>query len=190
MAEQAKFLVAVFDKVDPLLAAVRALREQSVPIHDVYTPFPVHGLDEELGLKRTNLHVIGFVFGALGFVFALSFMSWVLVADWPITYGGKPFLSIPSFIPIAFELMVLGAVLIMGLTFLYWSKMAPGVKKQHFHSEITNDKLVLVVPMHAEDAVHNLTLAREVFQKYIPLELYEKQLDTRWQWGLYGVDKS
>lgn len=186
MAVQEKFLVAVFDKVDPLLSAVRALRHKSVPIHDVYTPFPVHGLDEELGLKRTNLHIIGFVFGAIGFLFALCFMAWVLCSDWSITYGGKPFLSIPSFIPIAFELMVLCAVLSMGLTFLYWSKMAPGIKKHHFHHGITNDKLVIVLPLDKENSVENQRLAEEVFQNHIPVELREQFACTDWQWGLYG----
>lgn len=52
MSVQEKFLVAVFDNVDLLLKAVRSLRQKSVPIYDVYTPFPVHGLDKELGLKH------------------------------------------------------------------------------------------------------------------------------------------
>lgn len=188
MSVQGKFLVAVFDEVDPLLGAVRELRQKSVPIYDVYTPFPVHGLDEELGLKRTQLHIIGFVFGAIGFLFALGFMTWVLISDWPITYGGKPFFSLPSFIPIAFELMVLCAVLSMGLTFLYWSKMAPGVKREHFHPRITNDKLVIVIPMDKQDMQENNRLANEVFRIHIPSELKEQEVDTRWKWGLYDVE--
>lgn len=189
MSVQEKFLVAVFDNVDLLLKAVRSLRQKSVPIYDVYTPFPVHGLDEELGLKRSSLHIIGFVFGAIGFLFALGFMVWVLVFDWPITYGGKPFASILSFIPIAFELMVLFSVLSMGLTFMYWSKMAPGVKRQSFHPRITNDKLVIVIPVDSIDGEHNNKLANDVFAIHIPSELVVKKVDTRWSWGFYGVEK-
>ena len=72
-------------------------------IHDVYTPFPIHGLDHALGLRETSLHTAGFIYGITGTSIALGGMSWVFTSDWPLNIGGKPHFPFPAFIPITFE---------------------------------------------------------------------------------------
>ncbi|MEM6724197.1 MAG: DUF3341 domain-containing protein, partial [Bacteroidota bacterium] len=91
------------DEVD-LMHAIEEAREKEMNIYDVFTPFPVHGLDDVLGLKESRLHITGFIFGAIGMMIAFGFMTWVFTADWPIIFGGKPYWSVPAFIPITFEL--------------------------------------------------------------------------------------
>src|SRR5690606_40690596 len=59
-------------------------------MHDVYTPFPVHGLDHAMGMKETDLHIAGFIYGIAGTATALGFMGWIFAGDWPINFGGKP----------------------------------------------------------------------------------------------------
>ncbi|MCZ2443194.1 MAG: DUF3341 domain-containing protein [Flavobacteriales bacterium] len=112
-----KFVVGAFDDEAVLFPAVKNVRKAGYKIHDVYTPFPVHGLDYAMGLRQTSLHTVGFIYAALGTITALGFMSWVFVKDWPMDIGGKPFFALPAWIPITFELTVLFSAVGMVLTF-------------------------------------------------------------------------
>src|SRR5690606_38952873 len=112
-----KFAVGCFDDEEVLFPAVDKVRNSGYKLHDVYTPFPVHGLDEAMGLKATSLHVVGFIYGLIGTATALGFMSWIFTADWPQNYGGKPHFALPAFIPFTFELTVLFSAVGMVLTF-------------------------------------------------------------------------
>ena len=140
-----KFVVATFDDEKVLFPAVKNVRKAGLKIHDVYTPFAVHGLDHALGLRDTSLHTAGFIYGITGTTTALSFMSWVFIHDWPINFGGKPFWSLPAFIPMTFELTVLFAAVGMVLTFCYLCQSAPFVKKHHFHPRATDDLFVMAI---------------------------------------------
>jgi hypothetical protein len=90
-----KFVVGCFDDEKVLFPAVKQVRRAGYKIHDVYTPFPVHGLDHALGLRETSLHTAGFIFAITGTTTALSFMSWVFTKDWPVNIGGKPHFGFP-----------------------------------------------------------------------------------------------
>jgi len=96
---------------------VKAANADHLDIDDVYTPFPVHGLDPLLGLEESRLHIAGFIFGSIGCLFGFGFMTWVFTRDWPVIFGGKPYWSVPAFIPITFELTVLFASVGMVLVF-------------------------------------------------------------------------
>ena len=108
MRKQNNITVSFDDEV-PLLQAVRILRDSKEIITDVLSPFPVHGLDEALSLKRSRIPVVGFIFGALGAIIAFGFQAWVFTVSYPLIIGGKPFFSVPTFIPITFEVTVLFA---------------------------------------------------------------------------------
>ncbi len=136
-------LFGLYDDEEQLLAAVRQANDDHLEIMDVYTPFPVHGLDPLLGLEESRLHVAGFVYGALGCLFGFGFMTWVFTRDWPIIFGGKPFFSAPSFIPITFELTVLFASVGMVVTFYTICGMGPGVVNPTLHDRITDDKFCI-----------------------------------------------
>ncbi|KAA5533350.1 DUF3341 domain-containing protein [Taibaiella lutea] len=140
-----KFAVACYDDEAVLFPAVDKVRNSGYKLHDVYTPFPVHGLDVALGQKETDLHIAGFCFGITGTATALGFMSWIFTKDWPINYGGKPFFNLPSFIPITFELTVMFAAVGMVLTYCYLNQIMPGVKKHIFHPRQTDDLFVIAM---------------------------------------------
>ncbi|MCK7558292.1 DUF3341 domain-containing protein [Chitinophaga sedimenti] len=123
-----KFVVGSFDDEAVLFPAVKKVRAAGYKLHDVYTPFPVHGLDHAMGLRETSLHTAGFVYGLTGTTTALSVMGWVFTTDWPMNIGGKPHFPLPAFIPITFELTVLFAAVGMVLTFCYLCQLAPFVK--------------------------------------------------------------
>ncbi len=132
-------LYAMYTDEEVLLDAVREIREQGVEIWDVFTPFPVHGLDPILGLKESRLHIAGFVYGLFGTCTAFGFMTWVFTRDWPIIFGGKPYFSAPSFIPITFEFTVLMAAIGMVVTFYLVCGLGPGITNPYLDPRITDD---------------------------------------------------
>lgn len=140
-----KFVVGCFDDEAVLFPAVKKVRTAGYKIHDIYTPFPVHGLDHAMGLRETSLHTAGFIYGITGTTTALSCIGWIFTKDWPVNIGGKPHFSLPAWIPITFELTVLFAAVGMVLTFCYLCQLSPFIKKHHFHARATDDLFVMVI---------------------------------------------
>ena len=143
-----KFIVGSFDDEKVLFPAVKKVRKAGYKLHDVYTPFPIHGLDTAMGLRDTSLHTAGFIYGITGTTTALTFMGWVFTKDWPLNIGGKPHFPLPAFIPITFELTVLFSAVGMVLTFCYLCQLAPFVKKHHFSLRATDDQFVMVLEVN------------------------------------------
>ncbi|MDH4089641.1 MAG: DUF3341 domain-containing protein [Cyclobacteriaceae bacterium] len=141
------FLVGVFDDEDAVISGVTAVRQSGVKIHEVYSPFPVHGLDEVLGYKRSRLPIAAFMFGITGTSIALVMQIWMLGYDWPMIIGGKNFASLPPFIPVTFELTVLLASLGMVATFLIASDLKPYKWPRQFDIRSTEDKHVMAIDL-------------------------------------------
>ena len=165
----------LYDDDEILLDALREANKQHLDIMDVYTPFPVHGLDPILGLEESRLHIAGFVYGALGTCTAFGFMTWVFTRDWPIIFGGKPYWSVPSFIPITFELTVLFAAIGMVVSFYTVCGLAPGVTNPTLDDRITDDKFCISFQTngYSDDQINKLksflsnTGAEEISTKVI-----------------------
>jgi hypothetical protein len=130
-----------------LLDAVTSLRTTGVKIHEVYSPFPVHGLDERLGYTRTRLPIAAFIFGLTGTSLALIMQIWMLGYDWPMIIGGKNFASLPPFIPVTFELTVLLSALGMVATFMIVSDMKPYRWPVQFDVRSTDNKHVMAIDL-------------------------------------------
>jgi mono/diheme cytochrome c family protein len=96
-----------FDAVDTLLAACRRVRDAGYVKTDAYTPFPVHGIDKALGIKPTGLPWIVLACGLVGTSIGLVMQVWMNTIDYPYIISGKPFFSMPAFIPVSFELTIL-----------------------------------------------------------------------------------
>lgn len=150
MDSNKNFVVGIFDDEDVLLHAVENLREKEVNIHEVYSPFPVHGLDDALGYRRSRLPIASFLFGLTGTILALSTQIWMLGFDWPMDIGGKNYASLPPFIPVTFEFTVLLAAFGMVITFLIVSDMKPYSWPRQFDLRSTDDKHVMAI-----DLAHN-----------------------------------
>jgi len=143
-----KFAVATYTDEEVLFPAVKKVRNSGYKLHDVLTPFAVHGLDEAVGHKTTDLHIAGFIYGLCGTSTAVGFISWVYTSDWPQNYGGKPHFALPAWIPVTFELTVLFAAVGMVLTFCYLNQIMPGVKKHVFHPRQSDDTFVVVLELN------------------------------------------
>jgi hypothetical protein len=137
-------IVATFADEGALLAAVRATRAAGVTIDDAFTPYAVHGLEEAMGLGRSRLTWVCFLAGLSGASLAIGFQIWSSAVSWPLNVGGKPFASIPAFIPVTFELTVLSAALVSAAAFLFRSRLFPGRRSAPL-PRVTDDRFALVV---------------------------------------------
>ena len=154
--ENKKYICLVFDDEVPLLQAARKIKENNLNILDVLTPFPVHGLDKVLEMKRTRIPLAGFICGALGGVLGFLFQAWIFTVDYPLVFGGKPYLSVPSFIPVTFELTVLFTALGVVSALLIRSRLIPRKKFESVYDRITDDRFVILVdPAEDEQSIRN-----------------------------------
>lgn len=139
------FVLGVYDDEDLLLDAIKKVRTAGVKIHEVFSPFPVHGIDDVLGYKRSRLAIAAFLFGLCGTTLALVLQIGTMTVDWPMIVGGKDFLPFPAFIPVTFELTVLLGAFGMVGTFFVASNLKPWAKPRIFDIRITDDKHVMAV---------------------------------------------
>lgn len=113
MSEQKKLYgyLAEFENVNELMAAARKVRDQGFTEWDCFTPFPVHGMDEAMGVKPTRIPYFTLMGGLIGCAGGFFMQYWMNAIDYPILVSGKPYFSVPAFIPITFETTVLLAAL-------------------------------------------------------------------------------
>ena len=149
--ESTQVLYGLYNDEEVLLHAVKKAKEDHLDIMDVYSPFPVHGLDNILGLTESRIHIAGFIYGLIGCLSAFLFMTWVFTRDWPIIFGGKPYFSALAFIPITFEVTVLFASVGMVVTFYTICGMGPGVDNPTLDDRITDDKFCIAFDVDNAD---------------------------------------
>ena len=176
----AKRLHVMFDDDDILLDAVKEIVKNKMYIYEVYTPFPVHGLDKAMKLKPTNISIATFIYGCIGFTVAVLMMYYIMIVDWPQDIGGKPSFTlienIPSFVPIIFEMTVFFAAHLMVITFYMRSKLWP-FKKAENPNPLTTDNMFLI-DMESADDLNKL----KVFLKKtgaVSIEVIEKEEDEK-----------
>ena len=143
-ADRALFL-GVFEREADVLAAARAARLAGYSVHDAFTPYAVHGLDEAIGLRPSRLPWATLAFALAGLSVAAAAEYGMNVIDWPLNVGGKPDNSLPAFLPAMFELMVLCAGVGTVVTLLVRSRLLPGRVARLAHARVTDDRFVLAV---------------------------------------------
>jgi hypothetical protein len=147
MAKGKNYIVGVYGDDTAVLKAIKIVRDGGAKIHEVFSPFPIHGIDEALGYKRSRLPQAAFMFGALGLTLALVMQYWMMGYDWPMIIGGKNFASLPPFVPVTFELTVLLSALGMVGTFMIASNLKPYSKPRIFDTRITDNKHVMAIDL-------------------------------------------
>jgi hypothetical protein len=126
-------LMAAFDTPDALLEAARRLREDGYRELEAYTPFPVAGLDETLALGPDHVPLLTLLGGLAGTAVAFGGQAWTSLAYWPLNVGGRPNFSWPMFIPITFELAILGAA-VAALVGMLWLNGLPELYHPAFNA--------------------------------------------------------
>jgi len=158
------FIIGVFTNEHDILGAVKETRASGYNIYDVYTPYAVHGLDEAMGLKPSRLTYVCFLFALLGLLTAIITQFWIGSIDWPLNVGGKPFNSLPAYLPVAFELTVLFGGLGVVFVMLLRTKLYPGKRERSIHPRVTDNRFVLV--LEVSDAVTDENVVRPLWENY------------------------
>ena len=139
----------IYDDDDQLKDGAIKLRDAHINVKEVFSPFPVHGLDPLIGVPRTRLAVVAFLFGITGTCLSTLMMWYMSVQDWPSDIGGKPnwiyYFNLPAFIPVTFESTVFCAAHLMFLTFLFRSNLFPGVSPTNPDPRTTDDRFLMLL---------------------------------------------
>lgn len=145
----AKVFHAMYDDDDKLKEAAQAIVDQGVKVTEVFSPFPIHGLDPIIGIKRTRLAICAFMYAMTGTTLALFGMWYFMIYDWPMIIGGKPNQSmidnVTAFIPITFEFSVLCGAHGMAITYLLRNGTLPGMPADNPDPRTTNDRFVMEI---------------------------------------------
>ena len=144
-----KTIYGVFDDDEVLLASVKEIRANNIEIEEVFSPFPIHGLDKALGLKETRMAITAFIYGCLGLSLGALMIYNIMIVDWPQNIGGKPnwtfYHNMPAFVPILFECTVMFAAHLMSITYLIRCGLFPGGKSESPDPRTTDDKFLMVI---------------------------------------------
>ena len=136
--------VGVFEQEAQLMLAIEESRELGLDVVDAYSPYPIHGIDERIGIRRSRLTLVCFFAGLAGLTLGLGFQYWSSATSWPLNVGGKPFDSLPAFIPVGFEMTVLFGGLATALMLFARSKLWPGRKSKAIEG-VTDERFALVI---------------------------------------------
>jgi len=145
---------------------IAPLRSKGVKIKDVISPFPIHGLDHALGLRRSRISICSFLYGMTGCGLAILMTWYMMISDWPMDIGGKPnfafYKNMPAFIPVIFESTIFCAAHGMVITFYLRSKLLPGVTAFCPDVRMTDDKIIMQVEVSdAESEAKASSLLKE-----------------------------
>jgi hypothetical protein len=142
-----KVIYAMYDDDDVLKDGAKKLVSKGVKVADVFSPFPIHGIDPIIGIEPTRLGIFAFIYGLIGLTLATVGMRYFMIVDWPMNIGGKPSFSymdnMLAFIPITFEFTVLCAAHGMAITYLIANRTLPGMKAKNPDPRTTDDKFVM-----------------------------------------------
>jgi len=172
-----RIVLSAFSSEHDALAAVHAARAQGLKIVDLYAPYAVHGLDQALGLQRSRLPWVCFWAAVFGAFLKLWFEFWTMVVSWPVNVGGKPWNSLPAFVPVTFEVMVLAAGLSTVFVFFLVERLWPGKPARVPYPGVTDDRFVLLV--EETDAAFDLRKVRQTFLAHNAVAVEERLEEAR-----------
>ncbi|HKW99182.1 MAG TPA: DUF3341 domain-containing protein [Bryobacteraceae bacterium] len=168
-----RVLIGIFESEEAILDVTDAARRRGLKIVDVFAPYAVHGLDKAMGLERSRLPWVCFLLGLFGATFKVWFEYWTTAANWPVNVGGKPWDSLPAFVPITFEVMVLCAGISTVFAFFGMSRLWPGKKPALLDSRVTNDRFALVV--EEDNAGFDVDEVEQFLREYHAVRVEERE---------------
>lgn len=189
MKREENFIVSVYNDHDILLKAVKKIRSQGIKIDEVFSPYPVHGLEHALGYKRSWMPQVAFMFGLLGCSLAILMQTLMMEVDWPMIVGGKPYISIPDFVPVTFESTVLLAAFGMTFTFFGIQGMSPLTVPKVFDRRGTDDKHIMAINK-AKNKLDDTQIKKILYETEAE-EIYEKDFteeDSKMNFGTYVIN--
>lgn len=169
-----KYILGVYEDEDVLLHAIEKIQEAGTKIYTVFSPYPVHGIDDVLGIERSRLPIAAFLYGTCGLAFALWMQIYMLGFDWPMIIGGKPHVALPAFIPVSFELTVFCTAHGLVITFLIVCGLYPKWHTPVFDVRSTDDKFVMAIEV--KEGVTNIEQVNTLLRNNGAIEVNEKEV--------------
>ena len=163
-----------FDTARQLLHAAEQVRDAGYKHMDAYAPFPVEGLAEALGLKRNMVPFVTLLGGLAGGLGGFGFQYWVAAVTYPMNVAGRPLNSWPAFIPVTFELTILGASLCAVFGMLALNGLPQPhhpVFNVHRFKRASSDRFFLCIK--SRDPMFDLETTRKFMQTLNPREVTE-----------------
>lgn len=175
-----KVIYVMYDDDEALKDSAKKLVSKGVKISEVFSPFPIHGIDPIIGIKNTRLGIMAFLYGITGLTVATLGMRYFMITDWPMNIGGKPNFSyldnMLAFVPITFEFTVLCAAHGMAITYLLRNKTLPGMPAQNPDPRTTDDKFVMEIRLNENHGISEAELD-EMLKETGFFELDKKEIN-------------
>ena len=167
-------LLAEFDSSTELVVAAEKTRDAGYTKTDAFSPFPIHEMDEALGIKRSILPYIVFGGGIVGLLAGLGLQYYTHVIEYPIIVGGRPHFSLPAFVPPAYEMTILLAsfAAVFGMLFLNGlpKPYHPVFNVPRFNL-VTREKFFLLI--QTEDPKFDYEETKEFMESLDPQEVFD-----------------
>lgn len=145
MAQYTKGIAGIWEDEHLILKAARKTREAGFTKFEAISAYPVHGMEEACGIKRSWIPYVTFTAGLIGLTLGLLLTWWTSVVDWAVNVGGKPFFSLPAFIPIIFELTILFAAL-SSVGALFFACRMPRIDPPNIDPDLSSHKFAIFIP--------------------------------------------
>ncbi len=155
-------MAGIFLEEHQVVAAAKRVRESGFIKFDAISPYPIHGMEEACGIKRSGIPYVTFAAALFGMLAGLAMTYYMSVADWPINIGGKPLFSLPAFIPIIFELTILFSALCSVVALFVVCKM-PRVDPPTIDKDLTSHKFAIFIPEN--DVGYNQEQVERLFRE-------------------------
>lgn len=169
----------MYDDDDVLKDGAKKLVAKGVKVAEVFSPFPIHGIDPIIGVKNTRLGIMAFLYGLTGMTLATIGMRYFMIVDWPMNIGGKPngsyLENMLAFVPITFEFTVLCAAHGMAITYLLRNKTLPGIPAKNPDPRTTDDRFVMEFRM-SENSKFTAEELEEMLKSTGVVEIDQKEV--------------
>lgn len=156
MANAKYCVVGYYFSPETILEASRKVRDRGFERFDTFTPFPVHGMDEAMGIKRSWLPYVSFAAGAVGCIGGVGLTVWTHAFSWPMNIAGKPLFSLPAYVPVVFEMTVLFAGVVTAVFMFTMLLGLPNFRKPVFHPDITCDRFAMAIEVDSLEEVESV----------------------------------
>ncbi|WP_347358537.1 DUF3341 domain-containing protein [Bdellovibrio sp.] len=145
MAKYTKGIAGIWLEEAQVLKAVRKTRETGFKKFEAISAYPIHGMEEAAGIKRSWIPYVAFVMAVVGLGGGLWLTWWTSAVDWAVNVGGKPFFSLPAFVPIMFELTILFSAL-SSVAALFYACGIPRLDPPVIDPDLSCHKFAIFIP--------------------------------------------
>lgn len=146
-AQYTKGIAGLWNEEHLVVKAATKVREAGFQKFEAISPYPIHGMEEACGIKRSWLPYVTFIAGVVGLSSGLALTYWTSAVNWAVNVGGKPFFSLPAFIPIIFELTILFAALSSVVALFVACKM-PKMDPPVIDPDLSSHKFAIFIPFN------------------------------------------